>query len=120
MTDLTRKGVLNNMEWTKAQEKAHLKLKGALTSYATLHLPVWTNQFHVRTHASNLGLGAILMQEVDGPWSMILQQYRFIIRAIKGNQNHAADYKFSRTDLMKIDVVKKKKKLGTCKPLYFS
>ena len=25
-------------------------------------------------------------------WSMILQQYRFMIRAIKGSQNHAADY----------------------------
>ena len=58
MTDLTRKGVPNEIKWTDAQKKA-------LTSYPILHLPSWTNQFHIRTDASNKGLGAILMQEAE-------------------------------------------------------
>ena len=148
MTDLTCKDVPNEIKWTDAQKKAYVTLKKALTSYPILHLPSWTKQFHIRTDASNKGLGAILMQEAEGTlfpisyiskklnkagqnystsekeclaivwaikkfrnyihgtefiiddalqyldtakfinreimrWSMILQQYRFIIRAIK-------------------------------------
>ena len=160
MTDLTSKGVPNEINWTDAQVKAYVTLKKTLTSYPILHLPSWTKQFDIRTDASNKGLGAILMQEAEGTlfiisyiskklnkseqnystsekeclaivwaikkfknyihgtefiietdhdslqyldkakfinpkimrWPMILQQYRFIIRAIKGSQNHAADY----------------------------
>ena len=66
MTDLTRNGSPNNIEWTEAQEKSYVTLKKALTSYPILHLPMWTRQFHLRTNASDKGIGAILMQEVEG------------------------------------------------------
>ena len=49
MTDLTHKGVPNEIKWTDAQEKAYVTLKKALTSYPILHLPSWTKQFNIRT-----------------------------------------------------------------------
>ena len=63
MTDLTRKCVPNEIKWTDAQKKAYVTK--ALTSDPKLHLPSWTKQFHIRTDASNKGLGAILMQEAE-------------------------------------------------------
>ena len=147
-----------------AQEKAYKSLKKAIVNYPILHLPNWNKDFYFKTDASNVGLSAALMHDIEGTvfpisfiskklsnaeknysttekeclaiiwavkkfrnylhgkefiietdhnslqyldaakfinprlmrWSMVLQQYRYQIRFIKGSQNHAADY-LSRT-----------------------
>ena len=62
LTDLTRKGKPNKVEWGDAQERSYQALKGAITSWLILHLPDHTRQFVLRTDASEVGIGTILMQ----------------------------------------------------------
>ena len=62
LTDLTRKGKPNKVEWGHTQERSYQKLKGAITSRPILQLPDHTRQFVWRTDASEVGIGAIIMQ----------------------------------------------------------
>ena len=61
LTDLLRKGAPNNLEWGAAQESAFQQLKGMLASQSVLRLPDQSKQFLLRTDASDLGLGAVLL-----------------------------------------------------------
>ena len=63
LTDLLRKCSPNKLEWSNAQELAFRQLKAALSSKPVLRLPDWNRQFIVRTDASDIGLGAVLLQE---------------------------------------------------------
>ena len=56
----------NIVSWKEPQEKAYLALKKTITSRPILHLPDVSRPFALRTDASNLGLGAVLLQEIDG------------------------------------------------------
>ena len=66
LTDLTKKGQPNKVPWEQAQEKAYATLKQDLMSEPILHLPDCTKSFVLRTDASDVGLGAVLMQEHEG------------------------------------------------------
>ena len=66
LTDLTRKGQPNRVRWETAQEKAYVTLKSLLMKKPILHLPDPTKTFILRTDASDLGVGAILLQEFGG------------------------------------------------------
>ena len=63
LTDLLRKGSPNKLEWGNVQEAAFRQLKAVLSSEPVLRLPDWNKQFIVRTDASDIGLGAVLLQE---------------------------------------------------------
>ncbi|XP_064651627.1 uncharacterized protein LOC135502607 [Lineus longissimus] len=164
LTDLTKKGQPNKVGWSEVQETAFRKLKRALCSKPILRLPALNEMFILRTDASDKGLGAVLLQVVDGVklpiayaskkllpreqnyatveleclavvwgvhkfhrylygvefiletdhqpltflkrnkasnsrlmrWALLLQPYRFNVRAIRGVDNVGADY-LSRT-----------------------
>ena len=66
LSDLTRKGMPNKIIWGEAQEKAFLALQAALLKRPILKLPNHAKDFILRTDASNVGLGAALMQECNG------------------------------------------------------
>ena len=66
LTDLTRKGQPNKLQWEEPQENAFLTLKSLLVQPPILHLPDLNKTFVVRTDASDVGLGAILLQEHQG------------------------------------------------------
>ncbi len=66
LTDKTKKGLPNKIEWGESQEKAFQTLKGKLMQSPILHLPVLRKQFILRTDASDTGVGAVLMQEFEG------------------------------------------------------
>lgn len=66
LTDLTKKGMPNKVVWEDAQEKAFNTLKNLLSSEPVLRLPDLRKEFTLRTDASDLGLGAVLLQETDG------------------------------------------------------
>ena len=66
LTDLTRNGRPNKVEWGSAQEKAFKDLKGALVSPLLLRLPDVKKEFVLRTDASDVGIGAVLLQEHEG------------------------------------------------------
>ena len=63
LTDLTRKGQSNTVKWQEPQEKAYMVLKSMLVSKPVLRLPDLSRRFILRTDASDVGLGAMLMQE---------------------------------------------------------
>ena len=66
LSDLTRKGQPNKVEWGEAQEKAYQSIKALLTKEPILRLPDPGETNFLRTDASDSGIGAVLMQEHDG------------------------------------------------------
>jgi transposase InsO family protein len=66
LTDKTRKGEPNRIKWDDSQELAFKTLKVKLTQSPILHLPDIDKQFILRTDASEVGIGAVLLQEFDG------------------------------------------------------
>lgn len=65
--DLTkgkRKG--KQINWNKETENAFINLKTALTSTPVLCIPDYAKPFSIQTDASNKGIGAVLVQEIDG------------------------------------------------------
>ena len=62
LTDRTRNSEPNKIRWETSQEKAFTTLKEKLANPPVLHLPDLTQDFILRTDASNIGLGAVLLQ----------------------------------------------------------
>jgi hypothetical protein len=61
LTNLLCKGVL--FVWTDETERAFQLLKEALITASVLSLPYFTKVFTVDTNASDVGIGAILLQD---------------------------------------------------------
>lgn len=66
LTDLIKKRMPNKLDWGSDQERAFKALKGSLTSEPVLAMPDIDGEFILRTDASAHGLGAVLLQEVEG------------------------------------------------------
>jgi phospholipid-translocating ATPase len=66
LTDLTKKGLPNVLEWTDAQERAFNSLRQYLVNPPILRLPDYKKQFILQTDAASEGIGAILLQEEEG------------------------------------------------------
>ena len=66
LSDLTRKGQPNKVEWGEAQEKAYQSIKALLRKEPVLRLPNPGKTSFLQTDASDDGIGAVLMQDDDG------------------------------------------------------
>ena len=69
LTDLTKKDRPNSIkDWQDHHEKAFQTLKNRLTSSPILRLPIFSEGHPsiVRADASDVGIGAVLLQEFDG------------------------------------------------------
>ena len=66
ISDLTKNGKATNVEWGEAQELAFTTLKSRITTAPILHLPDTEKTYVLRTDASDKGIGAVLMQDVEG------------------------------------------------------
>ena len=66
LTDLTKKGQPNRIVWSDATESAYRNLKSKVMQKPILKLPDQSKPYVLRTDASDVGLGAVLMQETDG------------------------------------------------------
>lgn len=69
LTDLTKKDRPNSIkDWQDQHEKVFQSLKNRLTSSPFLRLPVFheVNPFVLRTDASDVGLGTVLLQKFEG------------------------------------------------------
>jgi len=63
LTDLTRGRSPNQLPWGEEQDEAFTRLKQCLCSEPVLRLPDPERPFALRTDASDVGLGAVLLQE---------------------------------------------------------
>lgn len=64
LTDLTKGGAKSgSVQWTEHCQKAFDELKERLCSQPVCCLPDWTKEFVLRTDASDVGLGAVLLQD---------------------------------------------------------
>ncbi|XP_072166477.1 uncharacterized protein [Diadema setosum] len=66
LSDLTKKDRANRVDWGPLEEQAFNTLKSRLTSSPILHLPDHESPFILATDASDVGIGAVLMQRVEG------------------------------------------------------
>ena len=66
LTDLTKKGQPNKVMWGECQEVAFQTLKKSLVGPPILKLPEFDKSFILRTDASDIGLGAVLLQDSEG------------------------------------------------------
>ena len=66
LTDKTKKGEPNKIGWGENQELAFRSLKSKLGNAPILRLPDLSKQMIVRTDASDVAMGAVLLQEFEG------------------------------------------------------
>ena len=66
LTDKTKNSEPNKIAWEASQQLAFDALKQTLITVPILHLPNLDIPFILRTDASDLGIGAILLQEYEG------------------------------------------------------
>ncbi len=83
LTDLTRKGQPEKVQWTPAAEKAFQWVKEALTSEPVLRAPDFGCPFLLQTDASDSGLGAVLSQLQEGEEHPVLYISRKLTPAEK-------------------------------------
>lgn len=76
---LTRKGA--RWDWNRKCEEAFRLLKDSLVNAPILHAPDFDYPFEVHTDASDLGLGAVLVQKVEGELRTIAYLSRTLNRA---------------------------------------
>ena len=66
MTDLTRKGASDLVQWTEQCQESLERVKQALCGEPLLHTPNFSLPFVLQTDVSGRGLGAVLSQQVRG------------------------------------------------------
>ena len=66
LTELTRSKSPNKIHWNLVAELAFKELKSRLVTKPILKLPEVDKEFVLRTDASNVGIGAVLLQYQDG------------------------------------------------------
>ena len=66
LTDLTRKGAPDPVQWTESCQEAFEAIKKTLCGTTVLYAPNFDLPFSLQTDASDRGLGAVLTQQVDG------------------------------------------------------
>ena len=65
LTELTKKGKPESVEWTAVMERAMQMLKKDLSESVMLKNPDFTQTFQLQTDASDVGIGAVLSQGGD-------------------------------------------------------
>lgn len=66
LTNLVKKQQPNKLPWTDEHQRAFDSLKKSIATPPVLKLPNLDQEFLLRTDASGTGLGAVLLQEVEG------------------------------------------------------
>ncbi|XP_037526097.1 uncharacterized protein LOC119403222 [Rhipicephalus sanguineus] len=66
LTELTKKGSPNKLDWRDKHQDAFQKLKETMSSQPILNAPNLERPFVLRTDASSRSLGAVLLQEYNG------------------------------------------------------
>ncbi|XP_064469691.1 uncharacterized protein LOC135384419 [Ornithodoros turicata] len=79
LTELTKKQKSNQVVWTAEHETAFRELKRMLAEPPILRLPDFSRPFTLRTDASEVSLGAILLQEHEGVYHPVAYASRKLL-----------------------------------------
>ena len=79
LTDLTKKGCPNVVVWKEEHDKAFQELKCKISDKPVLTIVDLSKTMYVQTDASGFGLGAVLLQDVDG----LLHPVKYLSRKLK-------------------------------------
>ena len=127
LTELIKKGQPSIVRWEHKQEEAFSTLKTMLTSAPILHIPDFSKPFLVQTDASDLGIGAALLQKQKGQafpivytsrnlsaseknYSVIEKECLAIVYAIRKFQKYLYGVQFTlETDHRPLSYIKKGK-----------
>jgi hypothetical protein len=91
--ELTKKG--ERFAWTLPRQEAYERLKKALTTVPVLGMPRQEGLLCLDTDASNEGLGAVLSQEQDG-------EYRVLVYASRSLSSAERSYCTTRKELLAV------------------
>ena len=86
LTDLTKKGCPNKVDWKPEHEKAFTLLKDKLTQGPILRIPDFDRPFVLGTDASDSGIGAVLLQKFDDGTFPIMYASK---KLLKREQNYS-------------------------------
>ncbi|XP_056605021.1 uncharacterized protein LOC130421252 [Triplophysa dalaica] len=81
LTDLTKKGEPDTVQWTEQCQQGFTQVKAALCGGPLLHAPDFSLPFLLQTDASDRGVGAVLSQEIEGEDRPVLYISRKLSRA---------------------------------------
>lgn len=81
ITSLTKKGV--PFVWSEKQQVAFNQIKRKLISAPVLHCPDFSQRFEIQTDASNVGLGAVLVQRINDEECVVSYASRTLSNAEK-------------------------------------
>ncbi|CAJ1064638.1 uncharacterized protein LOC120723181 [Xyrichtys novacula] len=83
LTDLTKASASAKVRWTEKCEEAFRDLKQAISVESVLQSPDFDRPFTLQTDASGVGIGAVLLQEVEGEMKPVL----FLSRKLAGSRD---------------------------------
>jgi len=66
LNNLTKITAPNKVHWSEECDRAFRELKDSICTHSVLHTPDFDKPFTLQTDASGVGLGGVLLQEVDG------------------------------------------------------
>ena len=66
LTEMLKKNTPNKLEWDEDKLKKLSLINDSLSKKPVLQLPDYNKTFYLRTDASNIGIGSVLLQEVKG------------------------------------------------------
>ena len=81
LTDLTRRGCPNKIVWGEPQERSFVVLKKVLSSNPVLRLSDLPKEFILQTDSSEVGLGAYVLQDIDGQKSPVAYASKKLIKS---------------------------------------
>ena len=84
LTELVKKNKPNVVSWGETQQRAFESLKLKLSTAPVLVIPDCNKTMFVQTDASDVGLGAVLLQEHEG----VLHPVKFLSRKLKEAEKH--------------------------------
>ena len=86
LTELTKKSCHEKVEWDERCERAFVTLKSSLSRFPVVVLPDQALPFVIRTDASGIGLGAVLLQDQGAG----LQPIAYASKKLSGAEKHYA------------------------------
>jgi len=105
LTDVLKGGKSSALKWEHSQAVAFSKLKVCLCAKPILHLPDMEKPFTLRTDASDVGLGAVLLQEhEDGLFPVAFASRKLTKAELRCGRKRMPGYRLGRGKILPVSL----------------